>query len=509
MSTARRQAQAIETQFLAGVQSKLAQPGRPIRGSRLDVREDYDAGDVRAALVDSGRFDRDLEREFPGCRSIVARGYETRWLIFTREVSRTMACVIAPPRSLVEDRGAAPAPVGLAELREFVRRRAGSSRLPVTVAVCSPSGFGDDVWNAEWDQPNVRVVLAAPRPGGGWRLRGLWKDADERLVHLFDPEPLTDKLERVQGELASRSHELMTGGLSAREMARKLDLPMVVLAQALDAAARQDRELQVRRTGDDLVVFRGAAAGNNRERGGMSVTDWVRSLFDKGGDEARKINMLSERRALLSQKRDRMYDDIGKLEAREADLVRQGKETTSTVVRRRLAAQIAQLRRDISRANTTAAMLNQQVNVISTHIHNLTLIQQGEMAKLPSAEELTEDAVKAEELLETLRADADLVGNLETGVAEAMLTGEEQAILDEFEQKEAVAGREVAGEELAKAQSAANIPAQAAPAAKEKSSALEDDVAAIERELAASEPPPPMPARRDKSGPAGDTLKAE
>jgi hypothetical protein len=49
-------------------------------------------------------------------------------------------------------------------------------------------------------------------------------------------------------------------------------------------------------------------------------------------------------------------------------------------------------------------MLNQQINIIATDIHNLTLIQQGESASLPTTDELTENAVKAEEMLETLKS---------------------------------------------------------------------------------------------------------
>jgi hypothetical protein len=92
------------------------------------------------------------------------------------------------------------------------------------------------------------------------------------------------------------------------------------------------------------------------------------------------------------------------------------------------------LRKDIARQNTAANMLNQQVNIISTDIHNLTLIQQGQVAHLPATEELTQNAVRAEEMLETLRADADLVSSLETGIADVATTNEELAILKEFEQ---------------------------------------------------------------------------
>jgi hypothetical protein len=148
-------------------------------------------------------------------------------------------------------------------------------------------------------------------------------------------------------------------------------------------------------------------------------------------------------------------------------LLAQGKAAKSQVPRRRIAAQLAQVRKDITRHNTTTAMLNQQINIISTDIHNLTLIQQGEMAQLPDTEELTQNAVKAEEMLETLRADSELVGSLETGMADAVTGDEELAILREFEaadepQKEAEPPTAAPLQESAQAPSAVEEPPEKA-----------------------------------------------
>jgi hypothetical protein len=165
----------------------------------------------------------------------------------------------------------------------------------------------------------------------------------------------------------------------------------------------------------------------------MNVVDRIKALFSREGEEAQKIDLLAERRAALAQRRDRIYEDIGKLEQTEAKLLDQGRSSPSKVTQRRLASQLAQLRKDIGRQNTTANMLNSQINIISTDIHNLTLIQQNQVAQLPDTEGLTQNAVKAEEMLETLRADADLVSSLETGMGEVMTSDEELAILKEFE----------------------------------------------------------------------------
>lgn len=435
MNEARSRALQSESEFLAGVQANLTQSApRLLRGSWFERSEDQDPSAVRAALIDAGIFDRGLEKEFPGCRRIILRGFERRLIFFRREASRTIVTVLSPPEALLD--GGSPRPVTLADLKAHVRKNVGSTRTPTLIAVCAPHGFEPEAWNTRWDQPNVRVVLVSPRDGGGdggWKVRPLWEQADLRIARLFDPEAVTDKLKRIRNTLEERGGDLLTGGVSARTVASELDLPISLVEQAFEAICRGERELQARRVQGQLLVFRGAPVDDAREGRAMSVAEWVRSLFSREGNEAKKINELAARRAQLAQRRDRLYEDIGRLESKENALVEEGKKSTSAVVRRRLAAQVAQLRRDISRQNTTAAMLNQQINVISTDIHNLTLIQQGQMARLPSSEELTEHAVAAEELLETLRAETDLVTGLETGVAETMLTDEEAAILREFE----------------------------------------------------------------------------
>lgn len=433
MNEARSRALQSESEFLAGVQANLAQSApRLLRGSWFERSEDQDPSAVRAALIDAGIFDRGLEKEFPGCRRIILRGFERRFFFFRREASRTIVTVLSPPEALLD--GGETRPVTLAELKAHVRKNVGSTRTPTLIAICAPNGFEPEAWNTRWDQPNVRVVLVSPRDGGGgWKVRPLWEQADLRIARLFDPEAVTDKLKRIRNTLEERGGDLLTGGVSARNVAQELELPISLVEQAFEAICRGERELQARRVQGELLVFRGAPVDDAREGRAMSVAEWVRSLFSREGNETKKINELAARRAQLAQRRDRLYEDIGRLESKENHLVEEGKKSTSAVVRRRLAAQIAQLRRDISRQNTTAAMLNQQINVISTDIHNLTLIQQGQMARLPSSEELTEHAVAAEELLETLRAETDLVTGLETGVAETMLTDEEAAILREFE----------------------------------------------------------------------------
>ena len=436
MSEAAQRALSAETEFLAGVSSNLMHAANLLlRGHWFEKSERDAAEGARAALIERGIFDRDMLKRLPTGRTIRWTGYERRLLFGRREVSVTIASVLAPPGPLLDGK---PAPTTLAELAAHVRQLTAGVKSPAVVAVCSPAGFSDDVWTGRLDPPGVKVIVVAPHAShDGWRSRAISSGVDERLVRCFDPEGVAEKLRRIQRELEERGGDLLVGGVSAQAIAQRLDLSPRLVEGALELMCREHPELRLTRHEGEVVLYRGAPVNHEREGRSMLVPDWLRSLFQKKGDEVRKINELSARRAALSQRRDRLYEDIGRLEVKEQQLSNEGKQTTSSIVRRRLAAQISQIRKDISRVNTTAAMLNQQINVISTHIHNLTLIQQGQMAQLPTAEELTEDAVRAEEMLEQLRADTEMIHGLETGVAETMVTDDEAAILKEFEAADA------------------------------------------------------------------------
>ena len=127
----------------------------------------------------------------------------------------------------------------------------------------------------------------------------------------------------------------------------------------------------------------------------MPLLDSLRALFARKGDNEKKIAFLSERRTALSQQRDRSYEDMGALEQQEAGLRQQFKDATGAITKRRITSQMLQLRKDLERRQQLLAVLNQQINVVSTHLHNLELVQQGRSAQLPDAEEMTADAVKA------------------------------------------------------------------------------------------------------------------
>ena len=223
----------------------------------------------------------------------------------------------------------------------------------------------------------------------------------------------------------------------------------------------------------------------------MPLMDRIKALFARKGENEKKISFLSERRTALSQQRDRVYEDMAAFEQQESALKRQFQEATGAITKRRVTTQLVQLRKDIERRQQLLSVLNQQIDVVSTHLHNLELVQQGHSAKLPDTDEITADAVKAEEMLAELQADAELTGSLGRAATSGM-TEEERAMYEELERETGGNAKE------AKAGTAAeSSPPSREPASRQPQSIASRPVASSpapeSEESVASEP---APARR-------------
>jgi hypothetical protein len=474
MNESVRQALRVETEFLAGVESNLDRArGRLLPGSSFKTARQDEVDRLRRIMLDQQVYDRQRMAKLPHNRRIVQHGFDRRWWFLPSPLARwgalrkrtavAVASVLTPLAHYVAaDEGyesSAP-PIGAVELLNHVRALVTDPDVPHLIGVCSPTGFTDDAKRASLDLPNITLVLTEPREDGGWTTTAIGEGVPEPVRQLFDPEDASQKIRRAEEEVERRRADLLAGGVSADSVARELSIPVEMAAEALRRKAISEPELRISSRSGTMVLYHGGPVAM-QEKSKKSLLDRVLQLFGKEGDESEKIAMFSEQRAHLAQRRDRLYNEIGKLEEREADLLDKGRKNPSKVVRRRLAAQLAQVRKDIARQNTTANMLNQQINIISTRVHNLTLIQQGQMAQMPSAEELAEEAVRAEEMLEQLKADADLVGSLETGLSEALSDQEELDILKEFEEPEPAAPAKAAPQ--VETRTAAEPPAATSP----------------------------------------------
>jgi len=139
-------------------------------------------------------------------------------------------------------------------------------------------------------------------------------------------------------------------------------------------------------------------------------------------NDLNKIARMREEQEHLEQRRDRQYQDISELEHRESDLLEQGRAATSQIHKRRVASQLFHLRQDLKRLNAVAGLVNKKITILATDIHNLSIVNEGQALGLdmPDSETLAENAVAAEQLIESVNNDADLCDQLVNDQSDAL-----------------------------------------------------------------------------------------
>jgi hypothetical protein len=401
---------------------------------RRDVRKEDREVELKRLMSQMGLPDRSLQARMPVGRMLTAELSATRFLIFRATVGRLKVVCVPPSRQLLEDQK--PQPLGPSELAAALAQfgHHDDERVPTTMLMVATSGFTDAAREMVERRPDRTVILIEPNDAGGWAVTAT--PEVQALAELFDPEVDDQKRQRVRQEILARRADLLNSGLSAEGLAAATELPVQLVEEELRAHAAENPGLAARRLEGKMVLFRDSALAGSPGGVQMPFIQRVKALFGVKGDNERKIALLSERRAALSIQRDRSFEEMGVLELREGELREQFKGTTSSLTRRRITSQLVQLRRDLERRQQLMGMLNQQVNVISTHLHNLELVQQGQAAQLPDTEELAEDAAAAEEVIAELQANSEMA--MSVGAAgPSGLSEEEQALYEELEREAA------------------------------------------------------------------------
>jgi hypothetical protein len=421
-----------ETVFLAGLEENLRKADHRLPGGERRTTKHDDTVRIRGLLSDRGVFDAIRLADMPHDRSLVAHCFVRRFLWWKRKIARIIGCVVSPMEDCIEG-ASVGRKVDSEQLSEIVRTRIDlrESTEQCIVGVCSTSGFTDEAKRKAPSFPLVQVVLIEPNQAGGWTVQGLGADPADKMIKLFDPEAVEEKIQRIERLIEEREADLITGGVSATSIAKAAQLPESLVAATFRQVAGNDSGRRLTEDGGDPVLFRVAEATERKQS--MSLFDRMKSIFGGEGGPQRQIDLLTERRARLTQQRERIYEDISALEEKEQGLRKDWMAAESEIQKRRMIGRISQLRKDMSRQNALAGVLSKQIEVMATDVHNLTLLQQGKAAELPDSEALMDHAVEAEEMLERLTAEADMVGNLAAGAGETLMSDEEAAIQAELE----------------------------------------------------------------------------
>lgn len=448
---------------------------RPAAALRRDVRKDDHEVELKRLMAEVGVPDRVLQAQMPLGRELTVTLSRPTFLLFNKTVGRIRVICVSPQRDLLD--GKVPNPLSPQDLKTVLSQRLEeqSDAVPATVVVLSTSGFTLDARELVERGADRTLILVEPNEAGGWTVTG---PAELRaLVDLFDPEVDDEKRRRIRQEIERCRADLLHGGLGAERIAGATKLPMQLVEQELRFYAGENEGLVAKRLEGNVVLFReGSLSGASLARSGsydMPFIDRVKALFSRKGDNEKKLAFLSERRAALSQQRDRAFDEMGVLEQKESEMRQQFKDTTSGITKRRITSHLLQLRKDLERRQQLLGVLNQQINVVSTHLHNLELVSQGQSAQLPTSDEMAEDAAHAEEILAELQASTELAGSIGATGATG-LTDEEQALYEELE-------REATGESPTDVLNEPPIP--------------QTPIAATRPRGKEQETPPPLPGR--------------
>jgi hypothetical protein len=452
---------------------------KPVAGMRRDVRKKDREEELIRLMSKMDTPDRELRGQMPVGLEVSVNLSKSFLLFFRRVVGQIK--VISMPAWEPLIKGEKPKPAQAEDVRAAISQVHYLHGVPDTLVLVSTSGFSDSARELAERRPGRTVVLAEPNAAGGWTIHA--PEELGQLAELLDPEVDSEKRERVKKEIESRKAELISGGISASRIAETTSLPLPLVEDELKSYAKE-AGISARRLDGNFVLFReGSGAMGPLHSGGsdMPFIQRMKNLFARKGDNEKKITLLSERRAALTMQRDQAFEEMGVLEIKENEMRDQFKATTSSLTRRRVTSQLLQLRKDLERRQQLLGMLNQQINVVSTHLHNLELVQQGQSAALPSSEELADDAAKAEEVLAELQADNELAGSI-SSTSPMGLSEEEQALYEELE-------KEAGGPEKTQPQRTAGktpaIPTRGTPA---------DEIA--------FEEPPPLPNRQRQRGEA-------
>ncbi len=454
----------------------------PALGRRI-VAADREV-ELKRLMADLNVPDRELQSRMPVGRSLTVELWKTRLLVFKQNVGRIKVLSIAPTRALLK--GEKPEPMKTAELRSLLTQLSQAEGpggdAPTTLVILATHGFELEAREVSDRRADRTLILVEPNESGGWNAFG--PNETQALVDLFDPEAEETKRQRVRDEIAAHEAEIVSGGLSAERIAGATRLSLHLVESEAKSYARQRGGLVAKRLDGKMVLFREGNVPAQASAGGadMPFMQRVKSIFARKGDTEKKIALLSERRAALTMQRDSAHDEMASVERKETDLRDQFKATSSDAAKRRLTSQMLQLRKDLERRQQLLGVLNQQINIIGTHLHNLELVQQGSSAKLPDSEELATDAAAAEEVLAELQADSEIAGSISTLTASGM-TDEEQALFEELEAE-------------SKAENAA-APDAANPARPESTRQP------TRPDSAAYNEPPPLPRERQREPEAG------
>lgn len=451
----------FEDQFHRQLRARMqAMLGREIRAHEVQVFNLSDGADsVRATLTRLGRFDRQLLDDLPGKQAVELRTRRRILGPLARTVGKMRAQVLVPLEPLVA--GQTPGPVGREQVLDALARYelVPANRRPNYVVYASPTGFTAEARALAQRDDQPTLVLMGGRADGGWDVEMPARLRREAWAHLFDFETQDQRVQRLQYHLDKSGVQLDSRGVSLAELAAALGVPENQVEGLVRQACRSDARLMTVVHEGTTYVCRSPFAEESQSMSLISrLNAWIGKLLGRKPSIAEQVRHMTAQRVRLEQQRHEVDQRVDALEKDERALYERGRAATSEFERKQAAGKLMRTRRDLRRLHSQANIFTQQIDILGTHIHHLTLQEQGRRIELPDSELLAATAAEAEQITSELAANADLAASIEVGATSPMMAEEEAAILAEFEQ---AAEKRPAAEESPRR---AEVPPEAAPA---------------------------------------------
>lgn len=457
----------FETRLLTQLEQRAKKlVKRKLPGKSVETMAVGDGTDaLRNALRRMNRRDPDLLDSLPGNRAIQIHFKRGLWATLRgTPQDRVRATTIVPVESIVSGDDAAPAgrdAVLDALARYEVMPRNGK---PSIVVLGSASGFSDAAWDLARQPGPPHVVLISPRGDGGWDIRMSDAMRKSDWAVLFEFETADERQERLQYHLSQQIEALETRGLSMDELAALLGVAPEQVGPLVERACRSDRRLMVVVHDGQRRLARSPLADEERS---MSMWSRIRRWLGLKPSIAQQVRDLTQQRVKLEQARGEIDGKIERLEKDERSAVQSGASAKTLVEKKQLAGKLVRVRRELTRFRTQAQVYTNQIEVLGTHIHHLSLKQQGAKMDLPSAEDLTRSAAEAESVMAELSANAELAQSIEVGMMSPGQSDAEDEILKEFEREAGVTAAQPAATSTAR-EAMPPLPSEPATAGRER-----------------------------------------
>lgn len=448
----------FEDQFLAQLRARalaLSRGGLPADHVMVEATSEG-IEDVRDTLRRLEIFDRNALDTLPGTRAAQFKFQKSHLGGLLRStLARLRARVLTPTEELVK--AEPPGPIGREQVLAALARYQvlPAAQRPTGVVLASATGFSPEARRLVQQSGPPALVLMGLREDGGWDVDMPAALRNSAWGRIFDLETQDDRLKRVLHHLEQDSLTLDSRGMPMTELSQRVGLPLAQTELLVRQACRTQPRLMTVVHDGQVHVARSPLEMTEGET--MSIWARIRRLFGAKPSVAERVRQMTAQRVRLEQQRHELDRRVNAMEEQEREIVKTGAAAKTDAERKQAAGKLVRVRRELGRVRSQANIFTQQIDIIGTHIHHMTLAEQGRRMSLPKAEELTKQAAEAEGMIAELSANADLARGIEVTGETPLMAEEELAIMEEFKQ---MAASEAS--EPTKADDAARSPAERA-----------------------------------------------